>query len=484
MRSPLLIATILLSSIIAKAQDNFGIFESDYSTTNAIQINPANGVLSKQYLDFNVIGAKAFFNNNLIYVSRRNYSFRDVLNQDFEAINLEYDLENNKNKGYMASVIWGPSFVYSANNHSFGFQINNKSYGHIRNVPNYMVDYYAKDELPTLGTYEARNMRADAVSFVEFGGSYSTNIMKQGNIIISAGGQLNYLVGLAGAGGIVSDALLTIDSTGIVLNNFEGEYMYSDYGWNTGRGLSTHLGINFAIMEQAVMGYNHNMPGSECQCFDHKLKVGASLIDMGYVNFKKTANYRNYAESPIDPAGATSLEIDEILAESITTGSQNVWSQSKVYLPGAVSVQVDYKVKDYFFLSGSYIHGFRKGQKRFGVQRARVMNFTPRFEMERFEIGIPVSLYEFTKPQLGLALRLNNNLIIGTDKIGALTGGANLYGADLYFHLKFGIIKNPACKEAHRTLKERRADHRNNSPSSKPRKRSGKEKKYACPDVG
>ena len=70
---------------------------------------------------------------------------------------------------------------------------------------------------------------------------------------------------------------------------------------------------------------------------------------------------------------------------------------------------------------------------------------TPRFETYWFEAALPISLYEYQYPQLGLSLRLGP-LSIGTDKLGHWIKQSDLYGADIYFHLKVPIRYNPKCK--------------------------------------
>jgi hypothetical protein len=53
-------------------------------------------------------------------------------------------------------------------------------------------------------------------------------------------------------------------------------------------------------------------------------------------------------------------------------------------------------------------------------------------------------MYQFKKPQAGICLRLNS-LIIGSDDIMAILMKKKIYGADIYFSLKYTIFNHWKC---------------------------------------
>jgi hypothetical protein len=57
---------------------------------------------------------------------------------------------------------------------------------------------------------------------------------------------------------------------------------------------------------------------------------------------------------------------------------------------------------------------------------------------------MPLSLYQYKRPQLGLCMRLNS-IIIGSDDLGALLFKKDIYGADVYLSLKYTIFKHWKC---------------------------------------
>ncbi len=452
MRKVVLLLFILNLSVVY-GQESFGIIHSNYATTNAVKINPANGVMSKSLLDVNLVGAKAFFNNNLVYLSKDNYQFSSLIQGNTDGLVPQYNLNRSKSLGYAKAEISGPAIALSVGDNAFELHANVVAYSNVRNIPNSIAQYAIDEQFPANGTYEHNNIKGGFLSYAEFGGSYSRNILKEGNDILSAGINLNYLVGIGGVGAKINNANYTVNGTDdVTLNSLNGEYMYVNPQWKSGKGISGGLGINYAKMETSTRNYEHNTISSDCDCEDYKFKIGASLIDLGYVNFKNNAQYRNFTENSSSEAdselqNASPEELDGVIAGRTSSANQTVWSTSKIYLPGAASIQADYKMANHFYVAGAYIHGFNKGKYRFGVQRPKSLSVTPRVEFKRFEFAMPVSLYEWQKPQVGAMLRLNNNIIIGTDKLGAFTGKTNVYGADFYVNLKFGIIDNPRCKE-------------------------------------
>jgi hypothetical protein len=106
-------------------------------------------------------------------------------------------------------------------------------------------------------------------------------------------------------------------------------------------------------------------------------------------------------------------------------------------------VQFDYNFENNFYVNATAMYGPRLGNN---VRRGGLLAIVPRYERKRWEISLPLFLWDFQYPQFGLQVRLNNMLIIGSDRIMPLIYRSNVYGLDIYFHLKFSLYKNPACK--------------------------------------
>lgn len=489
MRKVAVISLLLVN--VCFGQEELGVMHSNYSPFNTVTLNPANGVLSKQYLDINLVGLHAFANNSLFYLDRSDLAIKGFVAGSTNEVSPMYNLNHKNNSSYGMGNVKGPGAVLSVGDHSFGLRVNAKTFIDVRKVPSQAGEYLLNQQTPTTGTYTHENLKAGYLSYAEIQAHYSTNIIKKDAHLLSVGVNLGYLIGIGGASFKINEGTFTVvDEDSGELNSLNGEYMYTQPAWKSGKGFSSSIGAVYTRMESSVDGYMHNSPKRGCDCIDYKWRVGASLIDMGWVNFKENALYRNFNETTVGAGDEAFEEFnpenwDTEIANRTLASNQNVWSQSKMYLPGALSLQGDYKFTDQLAMGASYTHGFSKGKYRFGVQRSKLLAISPRFETKRLEFALPISLYEWRKPQLGAMLRINNNLIIGSDKLGSFFGRNEVYGADLYVNIKLGLNRNPKCSEKEAGYKEQKykpnGKAKGKSREKNSRKKAGRNHKYDCP---
>jgi hypothetical protein len=114
-----------------------------------------------------------------------------------------------------------------------------------------------------------------------------------------------------------------------------------------------------------------------------------------------------------------------------------------VWLPSAASLQFDYNFGNNIFANMTYIQGIRLGS--IAVRRPALISVTPRYETRYFEVNLPLSLYDYRDPQIGLAVRIFN-LVIGTEKLGTIMHLTNVNGMDFYFSLGFNLDPKPKEK--------------------------------------
>ena len=120
---------------------------------------------------------------------------------------------------------------------------------------------------------------------------------------------------------------------------------------------------------------------------------------------------------------------------------------NKMSLPTFMSVQFDYNLwASRVYVNGTIIQGIPAGRRTFGVRHANSLSVTPRYESYWIELALPFSLYEYRYPQMGAAVRLGP-LTVGTDKLISWISRTDLYGADIYMHLKIPIQYNPKCRQ-------------------------------------
>ena len=132
-------------------------------------------------------------------------------------------------------------------------------------------------------------------------------------------------------------------------------------------------------------------------------------------------------------------------------------------MPTFASVQFDYNLwASRIYVNATIIQGIPVPKKRFGIRHANSLSLTPRYESFFFDFAIPLSLYEYRYPQMGVSVRLGP-ITIGSDKIWSWFKTQDLYGADIYVHVKLPFRYNPKCKSRLKSTRESRRNGRNRS---------------------
>ncbi|MDX1667327.1 MAG: hypothetical protein R3350_08860, partial [Saprospiraceae bacterium] len=105
-----------------------------------------------------------------------------------------------------------------------------------------------------------------------------------------------------------------------------------------------------------------------------------------------------------------------------------------IWLPTALSIQVDRSISEMFFLNATLVQGVPL--HRTAAPRGSMLALTPRLESRWYGAALPIKLYNWDTPTVGLAMRLGF-LVVGSDNLGSLFGRqAEFSGTDLYVALK------------------------------------------------
>jgi hypothetical protein len=114
-----------------------------------------------------------------------------------------------------------------------------------------------------------------------------------------------------------------------------------------------------------------------------------------------------------------------------------------IFLPSAVSAQFDYKFYRNWYASAVMIHPIRLSKS--SIYRPTQILVAPRYETPYFEASLPVSLYEWRYPRVGLSLRYHI-ITIGTDNLSWIFGLNDFTGLDFYVSIKFNFRKGNCGK--------------------------------------
>jgi hypothetical protein len=439
-------------SIGARAQDQLGIAGSTRSPINTVWNNPSTIVDSRAFIDINLVGVDVFARNNLAYLDGKSFSFSTA-----DEISMPLFNDNKKRYHvYADAQVHGPSVYFAVKQHSFAILSSYRVMADVRGLPGEITDYIPEGlRVPEyMGqSRQIKDVRLHGLAWGEVGLSYGTIISRQGNAIWQLGLSAKRLFGTAGVGLRLDDWTYVVrDSSHLETQIFRGEYGFNDPTQGSlfpGKGWGGDIGITYKVRKSESSSYQ---PHSPCTDGDYLYRIGVSILDIGRINFKgpfyrnvfdqsEGSQWENYAGSNADDVA----DLDSLINsnfELVKDNADNV--RFLMRLPSAFSAFIDYNLTRGFYIYGTATVGLPR-KNNLGVQRAAYIGVAPRWEKKRFEVSLPMSLYEWRSPQVGLCFRFNS-VIIGSDNLGWLLFNQDIYGADIYLALKYTIFRHPKCR--------------------------------------
>lgn len=446
-------------SLIGRTQENFGSLSSNYSPTNGVHINPSSMLDAKTWLDIHIVGAGAYVNNNLVSIENTSFlrlnQTREIAQED-----ILYATDRGKYHAYNRDFVQVLSAVWSQGNHAAGLSFGGYAYVDARRIDE-PIARFIENGITTfteqhLTEYSLNRLRANILSYAEGKLSYAYTFHRRQRNMYMAGISYKKIFPLAGgAASIRSLDYNVLNDTALVIRNFDADAMVNaqpEFSMKGGWGLD--LGFTYQRMQSGCENYYPNSKRGGCNRLHYKYKIGVSINDIGYAKFNPAnMNYVGYelGENLILNYADLTTELEtapEILVDREATPTSGlIRKPEKMSLPTSISVQYDRNIiPSYFYVNATWVHGIPRTKGAFGPRRAHSLSVTPRIETKWVDFALPISLYEYSRLQLGASLRLYC-LTIGTDKLLNFFVPHDLYGADIYFHLKVPLFRNPKCKD-------------------------------------
>ncbi|MFD1550688.1 hypothetical protein DNU06_06220 [Putridiphycobacter roseus] len=446
---------LLIWSGAVYGQDKFGALHSNYSPTNSVHINPTSMLDAKTWLDIHIVGLGSYVNNNLLAIENTS-ALALARGQEITVDQLTFNDNRNNYHVYNRNDVSALSVILSQGDHAFGLSFQGQSFVDLRRLNSSISEPLSRllsgDSIHDFSNFDLNNLKANGISYGEVKISYAYTFKKINRDMFMIGVSVKKLFPIVGAAGKVSEANYQIlQNNDVFINRFVGDIMYSQSpSFTLKGGVGLDLGFTYQKMKDRSSTYFPNSSRNGCTPKFYRYKIGVSIIDIGRLKLENT-DPETYAVDERD------LTISENTLSSVNTGTAEgaINNPTKIGLPTALSVQLDFNVwENKFYINGTLTHGIPPFINSFGVRRASSLSVTPRFETKWFDIAVPFSLYEYSRPQMGFSLRLYS-LTIGTDKLWSTLVRSNMYGADIYAQLKVPLFKNPACKEKNGRSKSR-----------------------------
>jgi hypothetical protein len=459
-----------------RAQEMWGISMSNNAGSSGVLLNPTSIINSKLYMDINLFTADIFFENNYGYIHKEDYSLFKFMTTSnsfpkYGPDDMPFDHYYGKNDKYIYSseLVKGPSFMVAVGRHAFAIHTaarvltsaNAIPYD-IANFGYYGLDYTKQHNID----FSSNNFESAALVMGEVGLTYAYAFRKISMEDWSAGITVKRLFSVAGGYMKANDLqYMVLNDTTINIKNINAEVGFSlplDYNNNDfpdsgplikGGGFGFDLGVTF---QNKVLSYQKKRITKLCRqrYIDYIYKVGVSLLDVGFVNFKKNAQLHSFEDVSkywinIDTLNFYNMNALTHTLSDVFYGDPNASlkdSKIKVYLPTAFSIQGDYKVYGNWYAGAVFIQPIQLGNSF--IRRPAQIALVPRFESPDFEFAVPFSLYNYNHPRLGASFRYHF-FTIGSDELLGLFGITDFTGLDFYFSVKFNFRRGDCGRLKH-----------------------------------
>ena len=467
----------LLFALHSQAQERFGICNSAYAGITANWINPSFLAGSPYIVDFNILTFHSYLDNNYVYLYKTNIPqflnsnqksdmMVDNTYNNNKGLDKNYRLEsmdgNSWNKNFFLNVlVQGPSVMFDIRKWTVAITTAARAMSSMNGL-----NYNAAKLLFEGMSYQPlqnkdiniSNFRLNAMAWDEVGIGAAREIVHDQDHVIKAGITLKYITAFAGGYAIGKNIDLVVpNDSDLYLKSANLKYGYA-YNQTTpanaqGHGASMDLGISIEH-KKVVNTY-------QCPNFCNKKlglqylwKFGVSLIDIGYAHFTSNAETFDINNKTDYWQDINKTKLHGISSVDSTLGSHFngapfpiLYNQSfTMLMPMAASAQFDYNIGYNFYVNATWVQRIPHFGLP-GVDRANTISVTPMFEVRRLGVAMPIVLYQYLWPRIGFALRLDNCIVVGTDKLGALIGN-RISGEDIYFALKLNLLK-----KCHKTKK-------------------------------
>jgi hypothetical protein len=438
----------LFSTQLLFSQENQGLVHDNYNPVNGQYINPSNLVDSKVWLDINGLGANSYFRNNAAFFPDANWLNFESLNQDIE---VKTTLRNIRL--YTDVEVRGPAISVQLGKNAISVFTGARGVVNINRIPGELAKYAINETLEQedIGEYEFRNGRIKTMAWGEVGITFGRILAAKNNNLWTAAVSVKRLYGVQQTNLLVRSANVIVREVDEVdLISTDGKFSFAEPALDAGRGFGLSAGIHYKKMKTTANGYIPHWKRTGCEYREYQYKVGVSLLDIGFVNFT-TNSFSGKFDETLDIDNIS--DIDE-LSENLNSSKNG--DKVRSWLPSAISAQVDYNVNDQIYLNTTLVQKFPFMSNVYGVERTNLLAVSARYESRFLGLGIPISLENYTNPQIGLALRVFN-LSVGSDNLLPFFVEHNeLLAGDFYFSLKFKLVNNPACKNRNSSKKSRK----------------------------
>lgn len=439
------IAIFLLHTNKVHAQLPFGGFgNSHYAGIYGVPGNPASAAGTRYKWDINIAGVSAMAGNTYArFPKSLLFNRPDSLRQLHRNEDFFLDTSGRgKQRGWGAAEIMMPSVLYSIDEmQSVAFTWRIRASGNGGNMETDVANFFGQGFPNPRYQNKRYNMELGNGSghlWNEFGFTYARVLKSDGDHLLKGGVTLKLLTGIAAGYAQVEDAsFLMNNSNDGQINSGTLQMGYNDGINNWKRpnasnykmfgkpGVGLDVGVIYEWRQggDGLQGYSPD-EGWNPEADAYKLRIGASVTDLGGIMYNKVANntdldLRTEAIDPNDLKLRRSEGIQAYYRRISQYFTPLEGSKDKFYMntPTALNLMGDYNLDDRFFINAHAVIGLTSGKadpsKTYSISQLQV---TPRYDTRYFGAYLPMMLNAYGQFNAGVGIRVGP-LIIGSSSL-------------------------------------------------------------------
>lgn len=408
-------------------------------------LNPSVIADQRPWIDIHLIGVRGFYASNFIYAENA------ILTDPNSLTTRAYNESRNRNWVQGNGLVLGPSASMTIKRSAIGFHTAARLDANANRVPPEFIKLLGGEPLgDEVTSIQVTNARVKGIGWAEAGASFATILSHFDDNLWTGGITVKRYFGLSHVGFVFNDAGFTLSDTGNSFISVDARAAFGGLGWNVGGGWGGSIGFTYKKMWDDVTHYIPHGRAERCLTIPYRYKLSVALTDIGYIRFSKSPQYAQITETAEAEALFDDADLTGITTESPFDLEERTYTTTP---PMALSAQFDYNYSRGVFFNAFFTQRLSIGS-RMWTERASVIAVSPRFERKLLTIGVPVSLVNYSRPQVGAFLRIWW-LSVGTENIIPFVVRSDIYSADVYFHLRILFNKSNKCKTTNNSPGER-----------------------------
>jgi hypothetical protein len=437
---------LLFVCSVGHSQEHF----SGISTSSRVGIvngvlNPAEFSNLSRKFEVNIYGISFDVANNKIGFSdlTSDTNFEELIFRGSEPVNMRINGQIIGPSFAMKFMKWGFGITTKAN---FKFDIVDVN----PTIGNAIFDNNLPINITQLST--ADNQRLAGVSYGEVGLSAARTVYENDKHRIDAGITLKLLFpvtysnfGLSELDGTITqvggDAFLTTNSpatlniaySGGLADSFTDFSDYTSSVFGNLNGLAADIGVTYQWKDGKSK---------------YKIKGGASIRNIGSLNFKDSNNFSTNYTLNIPDSNPLNLSLfadignlrnveDILISNGYLTQEPNQTS-FRVNLPTMFALYGDFKIVPKVYVTGYLQQKMNQDSADDQITSLNIISITPRVNLGFFESFIPISNNDISGTNIGIGFRLGGFYLGSNSIFSALTSDSKQ--ADFYTGFRFALL--------------------------------------------